>query len=142
MADLGYYARLERMRRHHKRWLWLVCGRCCITLQAIGQQRGGYTGYACHHLNYGSDRLWWSVLPVSKSFHDSVLHGVLSGGLSAGEQRRKHGRYPNLLQTLLHWWGRFVLLCLLLCRFVLTVWRYKFELATMTAIGLVLHRFL
>lgn len=140
MADFSYYARLERMRRHHKRWLWLAYGRCCITLRPIGQHGKHYYPYEMHHATYSGDRLWWHVLPTSKRFHTGILHGILSGRLSAGEQRRKTGRYPNLFQSVLHWWGRLILVCLLTLRLCLSIWRYKFELVGVASIGYIVYQ--
>ncbi|MBD2072684.1 hypothetical protein H6F86_02025 [Phormidium sp. FACHB-592] len=121
------------MRTHHKRWLWLTCGRCCITLRPIGRHSKNYYPYEMHHANYKSDRLWWNVLPVSKGFHTGIMHGALSGGLSAGEQRRKTGHYPNLPQTLLHWWGRVILL-------VLLTWQLKMHLLAVILATLIAYQ--
>jgi hypothetical protein len=61
------------------------------------------------------------------------MHGGLSGGLSAGEQRRKTGHYPNLPQTLLHWWGRAILLALL-------TWQLKMHLLIVILAALIAYQ--
>lgn len=132
--QLEYAMRLERMRKHHRHWLHLCFGRDCITLELIGQHGDKYHEYAMHHMNYDGDALWWQILPVSRSTHMDLLHGDLSHGLPAGEQRRVTGVYPNTPQKLVHAWGRLILLSFLVCHLLWWLWRVKWVLLSLGTI--------
>ena len=100
------YITSPEWRSHHPRWLKSVQYRCTfLPWLRIGDGKP----YAIHHLHYrnlGNERLIRDVLPVSKFAHEFIIHGLLSGGKAAGQQRR----YPNLAQKLVHAWMRLGLL--------------------------------
>ncbi|NJM76362.1 MAG: general secretion pathway protein GspF [Acaryochloridaceae cyanobacterium RU_4_10] len=92
----------QEWRSQHPNWLKAVGCRCTLfPWIEIGKGKP----YSIHHLHYrnlGNERLGRDVLPVSKFAHEKILHGLLSGGKSAGKQRN----YPNLAQCLVHEWMR------------------------------------
>ncbi len=65
-------------------------------------------GYAhVHHTNYrrvGAEIVWVDLLPLAPSSH-RFIHLWLGWGERVSTQRL--GRYPNLLQRLVHVWCRF-----------------------------------
>jgi hypothetical protein len=90
----------QEWRSQHPKWLQAVGYRCTLfPWVEIGK---GHP-YAIHHLHYrnlGHERLGRDVLPLSKFAHEKIIHGLLSWGKSAGQQRY----YPNLVQCLVHEW--------------------------------------
>lgn len=65
-------------------------------------------GYAhVHHTNYkryGHEWIWMDLIPLSPGSH-SFIHQWLGGAKTVTEQNQR-GRYPNLLQRLIHAWCR------------------------------------
>ena len=100
--DYYAYIKSAEWRSQHPRWLKSVRYRCTLFPWL---KLGDGKPYAIHHLHYrnlGNERLRRDVLPVSKFAHEWIIHGLLSGGKSAGQQRR----YPNMAQKLVHEWMR------------------------------------
>ncbi len=102
LVDYQSYIQTDQWRSRHSEWLRAVGYRCTL-LPWIRIGRG--RPYAVHHLHYanlGNERLGRDVLPVSKFAHQVIIHGLLSWGKPAGQQRR----YPNLGQQIAHTWMR------------------------------------
>lgn len=101
------YIRSAEWRHKHRRWLQQGRYRCAMfPWVAVGRQVDGrYRPYRVHHLHYGTvgkEQYWWDVLPLCPFAHDWIIHGVLSGWQSAGQQPR----YPNAAQRVAHAWCR------------------------------------
>jgi hypothetical protein len=101
-VDYHQYIISQEWRSQHPNWLKAVGYRCTLfPWIEIGKGKP----YSIHHLHYrnlGNERLGRDVLPVSKFAHEKIVHGLLSGGKSAGKQRN----YPNLAQCVVHEWMR------------------------------------
>lgn len=96
------YIRSREWYGKHKQWLRATGYSCALfPWVRIGQGRP----YRIHHLHYanlGNERLGRDVIPLCPFAHDRIVHGILSGFKSAGQQRN----YPNLSQRLVHAWCR------------------------------------
>lgn len=53
-----------------------------------------------HYKNLGDEKLGRDIVPLSPFAHDFIIHGILAGFKSAGQQRN----YPNFAQRLAHFW--------------------------------------
>ncbi len=96
------YIRSRKWYAKHKQWL-RATGYACALFPWVKIGRG--RPYRIHHLHYanlGNERLGRDVIPLCPFAHDQVIHGILSGCKSAGQQRH----YPNLSQRLIHTWCR------------------------------------
>lgn len=101
------YIRSDAWRDKHRAWLQQGQYRCAmLPWVVVGRQvNGQYRSYRIHHLHYGNlgrEQYWWDVLPLCPFAHDWIIHGVLSGWRSAGQQQY----YPNTAQRMAHAWCR------------------------------------
>lgn len=100
------YIRSDRWTGKHSQWLQASDHRCSMfPWLRVGKVGSNYHRYAMHHMSYsnlGKEKYWLDVLPLSPIAHDFVIHGILSGFKSAGQQKS----YPNAAQRLAHAWCR------------------------------------
>ncbi len=107
VRQLRDYMQSRDWKDKHKGWLSKCNYRCTMfPWVTVGKKVARqYHPYRIHHLHYGSvgrEKLWWDVLPLCPFAHDWIIHGVLSGFRSAGQQRH----YPNAAQRAVHLWCR------------------------------------
>lgn len=108
VQQLRSYMHSPEWKDKHKGWLNQSGHRCAmLPWVTVGKKVSGqYRPYRIHHLHYnsvGREKFWWDVLPLCPFAHDWIIHGVLSGFRSAGQQRQ---RYPNAGQRIVHLWCR------------------------------------